>query len=254
MTERADRVGRILGEACARLSRIAPAALRRRHGDEIAATLRLTIMARAVERGSMAAIRYALVEAVDLLKIALVGRLFPFDRKRLVLGGTLVIAAIAGLSALELGPDRLPDEPLVDGVDSRGWVLSKLESAVGAPVDERIDLLLGLGRYRFLPETRAAFLRVEGTLCLSTDYRRLYHGLLARPGLSEAERIEIVDAATSHLDRSIDLALLVVETHGYGEFGGGLREAYWRAIGAIDLERERGRAAAVLRASDQRAG
>lgn len=115
------------------------------------------------------------------------------------------------------------------------------------PVDRRISLLISLGPYRFHPDTRRAYLLAERSLCLSRDHRHLIEGLLRLGNLTERQRADLLKTAARRIDRSRDLAGLVVGTIGSRPLTPSLLRSYRKTISAIDLDRERRRAVAALR-------
>ena len=236
---------------CARLTAgcavLLPRRTRRRFGSAVAETLRQNVQARGDERGLRAAILCSLVEIVDLLRIAVGARARSVPAR--AVGGAVLVAALVGVQRpMFVSPEAVSaTHPAV-----APRLAAELARASRMSLDERLQVLADHAPWRFHPSTRADFLGVERTLCCSRNYRRLYDALLADDRLSEDERVDVIDAAAAHIDRSRDLASLIVSALKVGDVPPSVTEALRRAAQRIDLDPERARAHSALNRHSKR--
>lgn len=255
---RRDGVVRVLARASAAVVRLLPRRLREQYAREMAYTIAARIEARGREDGVLAAVRCALGESLDIACVAVRARTggrrgalaaavvtlaiaVPLTRGPVPPSSTasrmsLAAPAVTATSALPQADSTAdPADPLVD-----------LYATLALPRGERVPRLIALMRHRFEPSTRPRYLEVESTLCSSREYRRLYEAMLADPRLTDAERIEVIEAAARRIDRSVELADLIVVGGATERQSAAVHAAYRRAAAVIDLDRERMRAASAL--------
>jgi len=234
-------VGR-LARRCAGSAVILPPELHRRFGAEMAETVRRRVESSFVEGGRRAALACAAAELLDILGVTARSRLHRLARPSL----GVKAAAVSLAAALCLSPAHAPGPAAAGSAIPSSRSLALLESAAGLSSEDRIRLLQTLAPERFLPASRAAYLRAEETLCASVDYRRLYESLLTDRRLSERDRIAVLAAAATHIDLSRELADLLVRTWSRPDASPAVAAAYDTALRAIDLDRERRRASLAL--------